>query len=264
MSNLVKFTGMSVAEAVKVLSGFPADFAIEAYKSWLSSFHHHLSLSYISQIQRYEDYVTRQYIYQNQLPEPNCMNEWQFDEYREYLASTDLAAMRDEHAEWTYYLELHNKREKVCVTDIELLDNYIAELLSDKPSPHAMNVQYALWGYWFDTSISNGPEKAKELRAMPYKDYLLTPHWRRVKEAMMIAYQARCQADMCVYADEGFWLDTRILHVHHMSYKNRGNERFYDLRLLCDECHKRLHNGDENVIEDYDVYDIYLKNAAIA
>ncbi|MBU3106715.1 HNH endonuclease [Clostridium gasigenes] len=34
----------------------------------------------------------------------------------------------------------------------------------------------------------------------------------------------------------------RSLQVHHLSYKNLGQEPDYDLKVLCRNCHRETHN----------------------
>lgn len=35
------------------------------------------------------------------------------------------------------------------------------------------------------------------------------------------------------------------MHVHHLNYKSLGQEEFYDLRLVCENCHNKLHNKNK-------------------
>lgn len=242
MNGLIKFNGISQTEAAQVLAGYSADYIEAAFKAWTDDFEHRVLLSYSAQVRRYEEYVTHQYIKQkSNVPDTESMEDWQIEAYHEYLEGTDLPLMRCEQERWMYHLKQSNSKDWAWKQPLSYMTILIEELTSDKPSPRTIDVQYMLWSYWFDTTINNDTSEFKRLRAMPYKDYLLTSHWRRVKEAIMIAYQARCQGEKCIYFDEGFWLDTRLLHVHHVSYKNRGNERFHDLMLLCNDCHQELH-----------------------
>lgn len=72
----------------------------------------------------------------------------------------------------------------------------------------------------------------KQLKSMPYKEYLQTDHWKHFKNEALIFFNRTCK--LCG-RQEG-------LHVHHNTYKNRGRETFNDVVLLCSSCHKNYHN----------------------
>lgn len=76
------------------------------------------------------------------------------------------------------------------------------------------------------------PARPQELRALPYKDYLHTPHWKRKRESKLRAVGHRCQ--VC---------DRRsgTLDVHHRTYDRLGKELDEDLTVLCRECHNIFH-----------------------
>lgn len=76
------------------------------------------------------------------------------------------------------------------------------------------------------------PFSLHELRNMPYKDYLQTPHWKRLREDKLRAAGRRCQ--ICSS-------DSVTLNVHHNNYKNRGKELDRDLIVLCRGCHSLFH-----------------------
>lgn len=70
---------------------------------------------------------------------------------------------------------------------------------------------------------------------MSYVDYLRGAHWQRVK-LFFKKKNSRCY--LCFSKND--------LHVHHISYKNIGNELKKDLVVLCSVCHSDLHNGNLN------------------
>ncbi len=94
---------------------------------------------------------------------------------------------------------------------------------------------------WFDMIVVvNSPEEQEQLRSLPYYAYLKTQHWRRIRAALLLLnYEHRCER--CWVKPAGLPNGQRDLHVHHKSYKNRGNERFDDLALLCTNCHAAIH-----------------------
>lgn len=78
-----------------------------------------------------------------------------------------------------------------------------------------------------------GKKTRRNLKAMDYQEYLMTPHWREVRQAML-KHQPECET---CGSDRG-------LHVHHLTYERRGNERKADLQVLCSGCHRNRHEGE--------------------
>lgn len=74
-------------------------------------------------------------------------------------------------------------------------------------------------------------ERKRELRTMPYQEYLTTQEWADKRSAALRRAGYRCQA--C--ASDG------KLHVHHRTYIRRGMEHAADLIALCSECHRLFH-----------------------
>lgn len=70
-----------------------------------------------------------------------------------------------------------------------------------------------------------------ELRDMPYGEYLRTPEWIELRDALRTAYD-RCQ--LCGARDVQ-------LHVHHNNYRSRGMESLAHLVVLCADCHAWFH-----------------------
>lgn len=70
-----------------------------------------------------------------------------------------------------------------------------------------------------------------------YKDYLSTPRWRAIRQALIGRADHRCQSEGCYRRTH--------LQVHHLSYANLGNERLCDVKVLCDRCHGRAHGLPE-------------------
>ena len=82
--------------------------------------------------------------------------------------------------------------------------------------------------------------KVLKLRAMPYAEYLTTPHWRKKRRDAIRHYGEKC--NRCGGTDG--------IQVHHRSYKRRGEERMEDLEVLCEGCHENEHEGDKPWICD--------------
>lgn len=77
-------------------------------------------------------------------------------------------------------------------------------------------------------------EIVKQLRALPYREYLLTEHWKSVRTEALRKAKFRCQ--LCNASGE--------LHVHHRSYEHLGEEQDYmhDVIVLCRACHEKHHD----------------------
>ena len=72
--------------------------------------------------------------------------------------------------------------------------------------------------------------------AFPYKEYLQTDHWDRVRGGKRLA-ESGLKFTGCVTCGSRQGLD-----VHHRCYDHIGNERESCLILLCRGCHRTFHN----------------------
>lgn len=75
-------------------------------------------------------------------------------------------------------------------------------------------------------------EEIKQLKNMPYGDYLKTKHWEDVRRRALARSEYRCQ----VCNSPG------PLDVHHRTYERRGNENYKDVVALCRDCHEIFHS----------------------
>lgn len=78
-------------------------------------------------------------------------------------------------------------------------------------------------------------QQIEALRSMPYSEYLKTDHWQGLRIRMLKRAGFKCQ--VCNGGGQ--------LHVHHRTYKNRGNEDLKDLIVLCANCHQEFHDKME-------------------
>lgn len=69
------------------------------------------------------------------------------------------------------------------------------------------------------------------LRRLPYREYLATAHWQRIRAWALDRAPRGCA--LCPA--------TTKLQVHHRSYARRGFEQPEDVIVLCDTCHQRHH-----------------------
>ena len=72
------------------------------------------------------------------------------------------------------------------------------------------------------------------LRRLPYREYLRTAHWLRVR--VLALERARHACALCP--------STERLEVHHRSYQRRGFEQPEDVIVLCADCHSRHHRKE--------------------
>lgn len=74
-------------------------------------------------------------------------------------------------------------------------------------------------------------KRLRELKTMPYEEYLQTPEWQALRDQVLERDGYRCM--LC---------NTRQnLHVHHRTYARRGYEELEDLTTLCQEDHEHFH-----------------------
>ena len=76
------------------------------------------------------------------------------------------------------------------------------------------------------------PISPHDLRALPYKEYLQTPHWKRQRADKVRAAGYRCQ-----FCNRG----SVLFNVHHRTYERLGEELDEDLTVLCSDCHNTFH-----------------------
>lgn len=67
---------------------------------------------------------------------------------------------------------------------------------------------------------------------LDYEEYLKTPHWQKIRN-QLLGGKPKCL--LCK--------SRKNLHIHHLTYENRGNEQLEDLAVLCRLCHFQIHRG---------------------
>lgn len=79
----------------------------------------------------------------------------------------------------------------------------------------------------------NRKEIIKIIKNMSYNDFLKTPYWK-----MISRYEKESAGMKCILCGS-----SDVLNVHHITYKNHGNEINYleDLMTVCQKCHKIIH-----------------------
>jgi hypothetical protein len=84
---------------------------------------------------------------------------------------------------------------------------------------------------YLETAWSKAEETLRQLKSMPYKEYLQTDHWNNVRLDTLKRADYRCQ--LC-NADVP-------LQAHHRTYERRGEELPGDTIALCRPCHTKHH-----------------------
>jgi hypothetical protein len=164
-----------------------------------------------------------------------------YDEYLEFSANFGLDEHHEEHSETRDYYRSWRSDHRIMPLDWE------DELASDWLESTGKKKEYkkAIDAVWFEkvtffANVRDDEERKARvayLRDLPYGEYLKTRHWRRARAAMILANRGACQKCPRDPRAYDFW----GLHVHHLNYKNRGHEKFVDLELLCETCHKKEH-----------------------
>lgn len=89
-------------------------------------------------------------------------------------------------------------------------------------------------GYCDDCREGKRLFRKRELRSMPYAEYLRSPEWQETRAAAMERSGHRCQ--LCGQDDP-----KTVFDVHHNTYENLGEELPIDLIVLCRRCHTIHH-----------------------
>lgn len=109
---------------------------------------------------------------------------------------------------------------------------YLEDQLWEEAQPAAMSACADEMRAYLDVAT-----RQKALRRLPYREYLLSEHWKATRNAARHRAGYRCQRCGKQYepAERG------KLNVHHLSYDRLGAERDEDLEVLCRPCHASGH-----------------------
>jgi hypothetical protein len=75
-----------------------------------------------------------------------------------------------------------------------------------------------------------------------YEDYLESQHWRSFRKLVLDTQRVRSGlehnvCESCLSAKDGI-----KLQLHHLTYARMGNERIEDVKVICRECHQKVHS----------------------
>lgn len=234
----VHFPPLQQHDAKTVMAEQDDAFIERAYRHWLGRFVNSLNAFNRMQWLNHADLVYQSYLRQYSIHEADFQDNETWQQHRRDCGLSAHEIALDEQDQMIAACEHWLGRPKVSSLKdafIELYDQIMATAL------HPFDMAPALNELWFNTVISNTPDTQNRLRRMPYGEYLKTPHWRRVRSAMLLIHKARCARPHGRF-DDGAWGEEATMHVHHLTYANRGNERFADLELLCFRCHQEIHS----------------------
>lgn len=83
------------------------------------------------------------------------------------------------------------------------------------------------------------PDRLRELRSMPYAEYLRTPEWKARRAEQIRKVGGTCQ----ICGKPPLNQPGGHLVIHHRTYRNRGNERFVDLLVIHQMHHELIHQS---------------------
>lgn len=229
---------------------YEQDVSASAYRAWLGSFEARARALCLSRLSWYEDRVydkVRRDLGVSVYVEPGELwHEWP-SITDEYFCEAGLHRIRDWLESLSETIDAYRERiPHTSWTPPDGLDYVIAMLKEEHPDQKRIfamqDATKELWQEWFRTSTQPDDLTTAELKRMPYQSYLQSDYWRRVRYALLIANRLRCQSSECYGLDSWFGAEHN-LHVHHLHYRNRGQEELSNLVLLCADCHNKHHEG---------------------
>ncbi len=123
--------------------------------------------------------------------------------------------------------------------DVMLTSTYQQYALIDEDAAYywAIDDLYVDWENGCLEALEEGWQKMlAEYAAMSYAEYLRTPHWRFLSDAVK-----RRDGYRCLLCND----DSATLNAHHRTYATRGEELLDHLTTLCERCHTLFHERIE-------------------
>lgn len=139
----------------------------------------------------------------------------------------------------TWFYDLASKFYNPVPTDLftDTVDLYCEDCGTETPikiknRSELYNDVLALCPDCMNDRDESSQDRLHQLKNMPYKQYLLTDHWKQTRTNALKVAEYKCQ--LCNKNSR--------LQVHHRTYENRGDEKPSDLIVLCSSCHAKFHN----------------------
>ena len=86
------------------------------------------------------------------------------------------------------------------------------------------------------SSVADAMLAERGPRGIPYRVYLKTTYWKRVRRRTLARDKGLCVR-----------CKGRATEVHHVSYERLGREDSWDVVSLCSACHEKAHEGSADV-----------------
>ena len=205
------------------------------YIGWMSGYQRKVQLFYQSQYRKHQNLSWLSFCQHYQVPD--------------YESPANLS-LDYEWTDWkeNYQLNNHFEQYQMIVKELSELNNssqnYHSDSETNNPIPDELAIYKAIDEIWFNGLINKPLDVVTKLRSMTYEKYLETSHWKKIRAAMILINTAMCQAEECSTVRESWYGGSESdLHIHHLDYSNRGNERFNDLAVLCKRHHELIHQG---------------------
>ena len=214
----------------------PPEELTSIYLSWVIDYCRKAQYFYQYQYRKHSDITWKAFCDQFHIPEHEHPDNIGFDlEWEDWKEEYQLDIHYDEYQEAAQSL-LALQKSTESKLKLEGLDTE-QETISYRDIDRA----------WFNQIVNNSTQVAEELRILPYEKYLQTSHWKKIRCAIMLIRKAVCQAKACNIIGESWYGGGESeLDVHHLTYSDRGNERYEDLVLLCKHHHELIHSNLQN------------------
>lgn len=208
------------------------------YKHWCKLYNKLASLFYASQYERHQNFEFKKFVYANNLNiEYICdLDGYYYEDWNKWQHESEN--LMTHYQEQKTVVEETEKEEYEIITLAEA-NQLLIKQIEDGWNPTKIRQLKELW---FSLNMINyEPEELKKLKNLSYSNYLKTSHWRRVRAAMLLIEKAVCSKCFGESYYGGDW--EKEIHVHHLSYRNKGCEAYQDLTLLCRVHHEKEHKN---------------------
>ena len=241
---------------------YETGFLRQGYAKWAEWFAFHTRLFYYDQTYQHEQMIYQAFIREHDLPDDGGESVGESPELdRLYIQALIQNGYTQHYAAYERFMAyvgeyIRPYEGRVIISSNDAFSEFVRELTSTRPIPRSLI--NPITRLWFNTLIDNPHDEINRLRKMPYGEYLRTEHWYRVRALTLFVYRALCASIECRGWSDQMWIAyAHHRHVHHLSYKNRGNERYGDVCVLCDKCHTKVHSGKPELIDELATYIVF-------
>lgn len=213
------------------------------FLDWLDLFYKRSGLFYHAQYIKNRNSVDREFRAYYNLPEEEEFDDFYLQEWEQYCKQVRFEKYKEDYQ--LLKKEVLSSRKEVKEKKNKFDTKRHSERFFSSNYPRMREIN----ALWFNTVICNDDKAVSKLKKLPYSEYLKTEHWGKVRAAQMLIHKAVCQ-EQCHYEIGESWYTNdweSDIHVHHLTYENRGNERYDDLVLLCAKHHEEWHREFEKL-----------------